>query len=205
MQRYKQTHTPLNLTYKNRKRVVLPLRRIKVTIDLLSVSLTKHPSLSAPKKPTDDKIKSCYIASLTLNSVPANAWYKGQSHARVALTALVQVTLGGRWCRRPLYVFPLNSHEFNSCQLFTLSLWGGSSGFSQERWNCCFASDLLNLLLCARQWQRLPILRVKRGGVEALVVSGGSGARLSNGNELGRNKRDGQSSTHTVNHICINA
>lgn len=39
----------------------------------------------------------------------------------------------------------------------------------------------------------------------ALVVSGGSGARFSNGTELGRNKRDGRSSTHTVNHICINA
>lgn len=43
------------------------------------------------------------------------------------------------------------------------------------------------------------------GGGWTLVVSGGSGARLSNGNELCRNKRDGQSSTHTVNHICINA
>lgn len=74
MQRYKHTHTPLNLTYKNKKRVVLPPRRIKVIVDLLSVNLTKHLSLSTPKKPTDDKIKSCYITSLTLISVPANAW-----------------------------------------------------------------------------------------------------------------------------------
>lgn len=151
--------------------------------------LISKPNSSAPKSPTDFKIKSCYVHFFP----PSSLWSQFQlkSKTQAALTTLVQLTLRGRSCLRPFHNFfspPLNSHDSSSCQLFTLSLWGGSSGFSQERWNCWFASDLLNLLLCARQWQRLPILRVKWGGEKMkkkinkkILVSGDATERLLKG------------------------
>lgn len=111
-------------------------------------------------KPTVHRLTPCHNL-LALILVLENTSSNGREHKRIQLTAFA-VTLGPIRVQNSSH-FTSNSHSSTSCQLFTLSLWGGSSGFSQKRRNCCFASDLLKSLLCARLWQRLPILTDKQG------------------------------------------